>query len=65
MPQPFYHEMTVLFTSTQDVSAEAKAPEFLAKLDRFLRRNLSAIVKDSVEIDGPVEVEPGDPHDLP
>ncbi len=63
--QPFYHRMDVLFTATVDLSEEANSPEFLAKLESFLRRNLgTVIVKGSVTLDGVVDAEPGDPADL-
>jgi len=62
--QPFYHKMEVLFTATSDVSTEANSPEFLKKLEGFLKRNLGPVVKGSVTLDTPVDAEAGDPHDL-
>jgi hypothetical protein len=56
--------MCVIFTATADVSAKAARPEFRAKLEALLKRELGSLVKDSVEFDGPVTAEPGDPHDL-
>jgi hypothetical protein len=61
--QPFYHSMTVIFTGTEDYSDVAKTPEFLEKLERFLKKNLGPVVKGSVEMDS-VDAEPGDPSDL-
>lgn len=63
--QPFYHRMTILFTGTEDVSEAANSLEFADKLARFLKDNLGSIVKNSVQFDGPVDAEPGDPADLP
>jgi hypothetical protein len=62
--QPFYHVMPVLFTATEDVSDKANTDEFKEKLANFLKRNLGPVLKDSVEFDGPVNAEPGDPSDL-
>jgi len=62
--QPFYHRIEVLFTATEDVSDKANTPEFKEKLAGFLKRNLGPVLKDSVEFDGTVNAEPGDPSDL-
>lgn len=62
--QPFYHRLEVLFTATEDVSDKANSEEFKEKLANFLKRNLGPVLKDSVEFDGPVNAEPGDPSDL-
>ena len=62
--QPFYHQMSVLFTSTQDVSDKINTPDFKEKLAAFLKRQLGPVLKDSVELDGPATAEPGDPSDL-
>jgi hypothetical protein len=64
--QPFYHRMEVLFTATEDVSAEMNEPTFIKALEAFLKKQLggSVIVKDSVQFDTPVNAEPGDPADL-
>jgi hypothetical protein len=63
--QPFYHRMEVLFTATEDVSEIANTPTFRAALERFLKRQLgSCVVTDSVQLDGPVNAEAGDPADL-
>jgi hypothetical protein len=62
--QPFYHSMTVLFTCTVDASAHANSPEFLEKLKCFLKSSLGHVVAESVELDGEVTADPGDPSDL-
>lgn len=65
MSQPFHHRMVVLFSATDDLSEIANAPPFLAALERFLKRQLgSIVVTGSVELDGLVDAEAGDPHDL-
>ena len=56
--------MTVLFTATEDVSALANA-DFQDKLSHFLVRELGdSVIPESVELDGSVDTEPGDPCDL-
>lgn len=64
MKQPFYHQASILFTATADVSEEANSPEFLEKLAKFLKKNLGPVLLESVSLDGPVDAEPGDPSDL-
>jgi hypothetical protein len=64
LKQPFYHRMEVLFTGTKDVSQEANTPEFKAKLEDFLQKNLGSIVKGSVTFDAPVDAELGAPGEL-
>ena len=62
--QPFYHQMEIRFTATEDLTTEINTPDFQEKLGRFLRRNLSkAVIAESTEIDAP-EAHPGDPADL-
>lgn len=61
--QPFYHQLSVLFTGTADVSNMANSEEFKVKLAGFLKKNLGALA-DSVELDGLCTAEPGDPADL-
>lgn len=62
--QPFYHQVSVLFTGTEDLSEKINSREFQEKLANFLKRNLGPVLKDSVELDGPATAEPGDPSDL-
>lgn len=56
--QPFYHEVTILFTGTREFTFE----EVQELLQSKLRHK--DIVKDSVKIDSFNEPEPGDPADL-
>lgn len=60
--QPFYHQVSVLFTATQDVTDKVNSPDFQAKLAAFLKKNLGPVLKDSVELDA--TADPGDPSDL-
>lgn len=63
--QPFYHRMEILFTATSDVADVANSEEFLQKLARFLKRNLrGGLLPETVQIDGLVDAEAGDPADL-
>lgn len=63
--QPFYHKLDVLFAATSDASDAVKSPEFLAKLEAFLKRNLpgAGVVRGLTEVDA-CDAEPGDPSDL-
>lgn len=63
MPQPWHKSVELLFTTTRDVTEEMTTPEFRQKLEGFLKRNLGAMVKGSVEVNTS-EAEPGDPRDL-
>ena len=57
--------MEVLFTATEDVSDEMNTPKFQALLAEFLKENFGKVViRTSVEFDGLVTAEPGDPADL-
>ncbi len=62
--QPFYHQMTVLFTATDDVSDTANTAAFRKKLAAFLKAELGPVIANSVALDGLCEADPGDPHDL-
>lgn len=56
--QPFYHEMTVLFTATREFTLS----EVQALLDaKFKHKD---IVPHTIVIDSFDEPEPGDPSDL-
>ncbi len=57
--------MEILFTATEDLSAETNSPTFQATLADFLKKTLGpSIIRTSVTYDAPVDAEPGDPHDL-
>ena len=56
--QPFYHEVTVLFTATRPLDES----EVQALLEKSLKNK--DIVKGTVQIDGYEDPEPGDPADL-
>jgi hypothetical protein len=62
--QPFHHRMEVLFTATEDLSEEMNDPKFKRALAQFLKNMFGTIRISSVTYDAPVNVEPGDPHDL-
>lgn len=62
--QPFYHSAGMLFTATADVSDKMNSADFVAKLARFLKRELGPVLPDSVAFDTPCTAEPGDPADL-
>lgn len=41
--QPFYHRMEVLFTATEDLSAEMNSPFFQMTLAKFLKDSFDAV----------------------
>jgi len=57
--------MEVLFTATEDLSAEMNTPTFRVMLADFLKETLGpSVIRTSVAYDAPADAEPGDPHDL-
>ena len=62
--QPFYHQITILFTATMDVS-DSDRKLICKDFERVLQRQFGkkAIIADSVEVDS-FDAEPGDPSDL-
>lgn len=56
--QPFYNEVTILFTTTREMNR--------AEVERLIQEKLKHrdIVRGSVTLDNMVEPEPGDPADL-
>lgn len=62
--QPFYHQITILFTATMDVS-DSDRKLICNDFRRILQRQFGkkVIVEGSVEVDS-FDAEPGDPADL-
>lgn len=61
--QPFYHQASILFTSTESVNREELTDLLRKAIAKLEKKNRLGILIDTVECEE-VSDEPGDPADL-